>query len=132
MGREQGRQGMNEERLRALFAAIDRKDTREFLSFLSPGARFRFANNPSCQGHAEIGAMVDGFFSAIRACRHELDRYWIQVDSAICHGLVTYTRLDGSVLTVPFANVMMLDGARISDYMIFVDVSKLFPAPAGG
>jgi hypothetical protein len=39
---------------------------------------------------------------------------------------VTYTRLDGSTLTVPFANVFVLKGAEIQSYRIYIDNSPLF------
>jgi len=39
---------------------------------------------------------------------------------------VTYTRHDGSVLTVPFANVFEMRGDKIAAYRIYVDNSLLF------
>jgi hypothetical protein len=49
-------------------------------------------------------------------------------DAAICIGVVTYTRHDGSTLQVPFANVMKLRPGGIHDYRIFTDNSALFAA----
>ncbi len=109
-----------------LFAAIDSKDTAAFLEFLAPDAEFRFANAPVAQGHAAIGAMVSGFFGIIGGSRHRLIRSWKDADTAVCEGEVTYTRLDGSTLTLPFANVFYLRGERIGRYLIFIDNSALF------
>jgi hypothetical protein len=43
------------------------------------------------------------------------------------HGEVTYTRHDGSRLSVPFANIFKLDGTRVREYLVFADVSPLWP-----
>ena len=37
-------------------------------------------------------------------------RSWNAAGAAACEGEVTYTRLDGSKVTVPFANVFVLKG----------------------
>ena len=109
-----------------LFAAIDGKNVERFLGFLADDARFRFGNIPASQGKQAIGAAVSGFFDSIDACHHEVVGSWTQPDSLICHGQVTYTRRDHSRVTVPFANVLMLRGGLIRDYLIFVDVSPLY------
>lgn len=39
---------------------------------------------------------------------------------------VTYTRHDGSTLTVPFANVFGMRDIRVAHYQIYADVSALW------
>lgn len=112
-----------------LFACIDAKDTDGFLSYLCDDATFRFANQPPSVGHLAIGAAVAGFFAAIGACRHEVTNVWTPGDAVICQGQVTYTRHDGSVLSVPFVNVLAMAGELIREYSIYVDASALFSAP---
>jgi len=109
-----------------LFAAIDRKDTTAFLGHLAEDAEFRFGNGPPAHGHAAIGAAVAGFFGAIGGSRHRLGRTWQDADSAVCEGEVTYTRLDGSTLTLPFVDVFHFRGERIGRYLIYMDVNPLF------
>ena len=55
---------------------------------------------------------------------------WTGPGTAVCEGEVTYTRLDGSTLTVPFVNVFELSGAQIRSYRIYIDNGPLFSAPA--
>ena len=109
-----------------LFNTIDGKDVPGFLAHLTPDAEFRFANNPSAHGHEQIGAVVGGFFGAIGGSRHRFIRSWQDADSAVCEGEVTYTRHDGSTLTVPFVNVFYLRGDKVARYLIFIDNSALF------
>jgi ketosteroid isomerase-like protein len=113
---------------KALFAAVDGKNTSAFLKFLTPDAEFRFANAPAAFGHAAVGESVEGFFGAIGSSAHTLNRTWQDEDSAICEGTVTYTRLDGSELTVPFANVFYMRDGLIARYLIFIDQGDLFAA----
>ena len=112
-----------------LLASIDGKDTARFLSFLAEDAEFRFGNGPSTVGHAAIGAAVSGFFGTIARSRHELLGTWDGPDSAVAEGTVTYTRLDGSTLTLPFVDVLYFRDGKIGRYLIYIDVNPLF---AGG
>jgi ketosteroid isomerase-like protein len=111
--------------LRQLFSAIDARDTERFLGFLVENATFRLGNQPALRGQTVIGAAVQGFFASIKGCRHEVLGSWSDPDGIVCHGRVTYTRADGRQVTVPFANVMLMRGERVSDYLVFVDLAPL-------
>jgi uncharacterized protein (TIGR02246 family) len=111
-----------------LLAAIDRMDAKAFAAVLTPDSSFRFGNNPAVAGREAIEAAVAGFFKAIKSVSHDLENQWLLPDTAICMGVVTYTRHDGSTLQVPFANVMKLRPGGIHDYRIFTDNSALFAA----
>lgn len=113
----------------ALFDSIDARDAGRFVAFLDDDARFRFGNMPPAVGRAAIHAAVEGFFAGIAGCQHELHQVWSPPGHAIVQGEVTYTRLDGAIVTVPFVNVLGLSGDRIRDYLIYVDATPLF-APA--
>ena len=112
-----------------LYKAIDAKDTRRFLSFLTETAQFRFGNYPPATGHAAIGAAVDGFFASIRSSRHDILNNWDLPGHLVSQGTVTYTRLDGGKVSVPFVNVFTMRGKRVQDYLIYIDNTPLY-APA--
>lgn len=114
------------DRLEALFKAVDAQDVESFLGFLTDGANFRFGSAPPAKGKEAVRATVGGFFSSIAACRHVLTRAVTESDVIICEGEVTYTRHDGSQLTIPFANFLELDGELIADYKIYADASALY------
>lgn len=111
-----------------LFAAIDRQDAEAFAAFLAEDARLAFGNLPTVAGRAAIRDFVAGFFSSIRALVHVVPDAWQADDAVICRGEVTYTRHDGSTLTVPFANVFRMEGDKVRDYRIYMDASALYPA----
>lgn len=110
----------------SLLASIDGKDLAGFLDFVTDDAEFRFANSPPVTGREAIGAAVGGFFDSIRSSRHVAHRTWEDSDSAVCQGDVTYTRLDGREVTVPFVNVFYFRGDRIARYLIHIDLAPLF------
>lgn len=113
-------------RLDDLFAAIDAKDTERFLGFLTAEASFRFGSTPAAHGSDAVRAAVDGFFATIAGCKHQLGRVVAEDGVNICEGEVTYTRLDGSEITLPFANVFELEGNLISAYKIYADAGPLY------
>lgn len=110
----------------SLYAAIDAQDAAGFAAHLTEDAEFRFANAPVVSGRAEIAAAVAAFFSSVRKLAHELHVVHESEDWAAMHGTVTYTRHNGSTLTVPFANYFRLREGLIHDYRIFGDFSALY------
>ena len=115
-----------------LFAAIDARDAAAFADRLTPDARFTFGNAPTVIGAEAIGIAAGQFFAAIASCRHRLLRTIKGKESAAiaCEGIVTYTRHNGSAVSVPFANVFELRGEKIAAYRIYIDNSPLFDAPS--
>jgi ketosteroid isomerase-like protein len=111
-----------------LFAAIDAEDTQTFASFLSPDAVFRFGNAAPVHGLEGIREYVREFFGSIRTLRHQLIGTWDTGDAVICQGIVSYTRHDGSELTVPFANIFRMRDGKIGEYLVYIDASKLYGA----
>jgi ketosteroid isomerase-like protein len=111
-----------------VFAVIDARDAAGFVGLLTPDAQFRFGNAAAVVGHEAIHAAVAAFFTAIATSRHRLLDTWNGASTAVCEGEVTYTRHDGSMLSLPFANVFHLRGDEIAAYRIYIDNSSLFAA----
>jgi limonene-1,2-epoxide hydrolase len=109
-----------------LFASIDAMDTESFLSFIDEDATFRFGSSPPVTGRDGIGASVNNFFSMFAALRHDLMRVVADGNTVVCEGEVTYTRHDGSKITLPFANVFEVKNKLITLYRIYIDIGPLF------
>ncbi len=112
--------------LKSLFDSIDNQDADAFQAFLADEIIFRFGNAEPVHGKDAVGNVIQGFFGSIKAISHDVLESWDQGNTVICHGRVTYTRHDSSTLTVPFTNILKIDGQLISEYLIFVDVSELY------
>ncbi len=116
--------------LKSLFRSVDGSDANTFVTFLTDEASFQFANAPVVKGKPAIREMLKGFFDSIKGLNHQLTDTWQQNDAVICRGVVTYTRHDGSTLTVPFANIFRLKDGLIDEYLIYVDASQLYAVAA--
>ena len=84
-----------------LFESIDRRDARGFTTFLTEDASFRFSNEPAVVGRPAIEAAVQEFFAALAGLSHRITLAADLGAHFICRGETTYTRLDGSQVTVP-------------------------------
>lgn len=112
-----------------LFAAIDSMDARAFCRYLSEDGSFRFGNAPAVKGVGNIAAAVGGFFASIQGLRHQIANVWVPADdTVIAEGEVTYTRKNGSTLTVPFVNVFEMKGDLVDSYKIYIDIAQLYAA----
>lgn len=109
-----------------VFAAIDRQDPAAFVGFLSDDAVFRFGSAPPVQGREEILAAVDGFFGTIGGLSHKVDNILVRGSTQVCEGEVTYTRLDGTQIRLPFTDIFEYDGELIAHYKIYMDISPLY------
>lgn len=109
-----------------LFKSIDQKDTEQFLHFLTADAVFRFGSAPPVEGRKLIRDAVNGFFSTIAGCKHVLTKILVETDTLVCEGEATYTRHDGTEITLPFANILEFEGDLISHYKIYADVGPLY------
>jgi len=109
-----------------VFAAIDRQDTAAFVGFLTDDAVFRFGSAPAVRGREAIQAAVDGFFSTISGLEHKITHTMMRGETQVCEGEVTYTRVDGTQITLPFADIFEYDGSLIASYKIYMDISPLY------
>jgi len=109
-----------------LFKTIDSKDAKTFLTFLAPSCVFRFGNMAPVTGKHDIEISVNAFFESLDSLAHKVSDFWDIPDGIICHGQVSYTRKDGSVLTIPFANILKGKESNITEYLIFADTSRLY------
>ncbi len=116
------------DRTGGLFAAIDAKDPEAFVGFLTGDALFRFGSAPAVQGRDAICAAVGAFFDSIAGLSHVVNKTLVDGATMVCEGEVTYTRLDGTSVTLPFTDVFEYEGDLIAEYKIYMDVSPLYAA----
>ena len=112
--------------LQRLFAAIDARDAAAFVGFLAADAQFRFGAAPAVSGREAIAAAVTAFFESIAGLEHRVDMAMRDGDTLVCEGEVTYTRHDGSEVSLPFADVFEMQGEQIAAYKIYMDIGPLY------
>jgi hypothetical protein len=111
-----------------LFSSIDAKSARDFASFLSEDASFRYGSGPEVHGRNAVEQHVAAVFDSFRYCTHDVQQRWELPDCRICRGIVTYTMLDYRRVALPFCNVLTLRGELIERYEIFIDPTPLMSA----
>ncbi len=112
--------------LKELSPSLDRKDTQGVLAFLSDDCLFQAGNSEPVKGKEAIGNTLDNFFPNVKAINHNMTDVFESGDSVVHRGMVTYTRLDGSLLAVPVCDVFKMEDNKIKEYYIYVDWSELF------
>lgn len=118
----------NRNLIREVYRAVDSADVDRLLGYMTDDASFRFANIPAVQGKKAIGEFLGGFYQAIKGLSHADLEYWYAENVWSAMGKVTYTRHDGSALTVPFSVILKMKDGLIKEYLIFVDNHELFQA----
>jgi hypothetical protein len=80
---------------------------------------------PPVSGKKNVRDAVAGFFSSIKGISHKLTGTWSVDDMVFVQGESTYTRKDGTTLTVPFFDLFKMRGSLVSQYIIYIDISRL-------
>lgn len=109
-----------------LSKALDSKNTEAVLAYLADDCIFQAGNAPAIQGKAAIKNTFDQFYPAVKSINHEITDIFESDDSVVQRGTVTYTRLNGSTLTVPVCDVFKVRDNKITEYYIYIDWSELF------
>ena len=108
-----------------LFGAVDSMDADAFVRFMAKNVFFRDGSAEPLRGRDVVRDDIGALYSRIKGINHVLSETWVLGNVVVVHGTVTYTRLDDSTLTVPFADIWKMNGGLIQEYMIFVDNTKL-------
>jgi ketosteroid isomerase-like protein len=113
--------------VRDVFQAVDAKDAARFVSYLTPDAVFRYANNPLVTGREGIQEAVAQFFQAVKSLRHVVSDTWAVNDMVFCKGEVSYVRHNDTLAgPFPFMNLFKMRDGLIAEYLIYVDISPLW------
>jgi ketosteroid isomerase-like protein len=110
--------------------AVDQKDAAGFAAVFTEDAWLRFGNADPIVGRAHIEAAIAQFFTYMVDLRHEFTAISTQGDTIFLEAVVTYTRHDAGIVTVPAMTVFHMsdvDGRRLAHRcQIYVDLAPLF------
>ncbi|GAA5155031.1 hypothetical protein GCM10023321_27670 [Pseudonocardia eucalypti] len=110
-----------------VFRAVDAMDAEGLGALLAEDARMVFGNAPPLVGRAAILSDCLTFAAAIQRMEHRVLRHWVVGADTIAEARATYTRLDGSGVTIPVVSIWTAraDGL-ISHYRVYYDPSPIF------
>lgn len=126
---------LSEEYFNDLLDRVDQENAIAFAShFVSDEegeCEFTWGNFPTLTGRTAITKFTQGFFAMISSVEHQLDRggyhLWASDMYATTTGTVTFTRLDGTAVSVPFMTGAYFtpDGTKMRKYTVHLDPSPL-------
>jgi SnoaL-like domain len=111
--------------IQRIYAADEALDAKAFVSLLTADVNFRLGSYPPAIGREAVHRMVADFFTTIAGLKHHLLEVWERDNTIIFQAEVTYTRPDRSQVTLPYMDVLKLDGDRVKDYKIYIDLAPL-------
>lgn len=109
-----------------ILSSIDSMDSTKFAPLLSEDSEFKFGNFPPVVGKADIAKTQDEFNKNISGMKHEVKQVWRDDSSIVAEMNVTYTRLDGTKVTLPVTDVFQIKDNKITGTYIYMDIAPLF------
>ena len=109
-----------------VYEAVDSRDEQRLLPFLAENCAFVYGNSEPVIGRADAAEASKNFMALIAGIKHQLLDVWGFDDVIVSRLEVTYTRKDGSTLTVPAVTIWRMHIRQIDDYRIYIDVAPLF------
>jgi ketosteroid isomerase-like protein len=109
-----------------LFSDIDSMEPERFTAHLAEDVTMRFGNADPIHGRDAVRDVWAGFCEGLDGVSHERLRRWESHEGSVAEANVTYTKKDGSTVTVPVATIWRESDGGIVDYRIFIDLAPLF------
>lgn len=127
---------MNTEWVRNYFKTVDTLDADAIAAYFTEDGKFRFSNQPPAEGKQAVRDALAQFFETIQAMHHENTGLWLGDDgnSAVWEADVTYTRPNGTQVTLPCASILRsrsVSGGeshddQIYDFRMNMDISPVY------
>ncbi|OUR96889.1 hypothetical protein A9Q84_11170 [Halobacteriovorax marinus] len=111
--------------VKELYQHVDNLDLNGLETLMAEDVHFRLGNFDSVNGVNDVLVANKSFFGSIKGMRHTFDKFWVQGSEVICNGSVDYIRLDGSGHSITFVTILKFNGQKISNYLVYADVSGL-------
>ena len=117
--------------VRAMCAAVDAGDAEAFGAWFADDATYTFGNGETLVGREAIIAATAGAAGALPWVRHVVDQVADVGGQLFCRFTITTAAPDGTELALPCVTVIWLDGARVTDYRVHMDLTPALPPPRG-
>ena len=109
--------------------AVDHKDAAGFAAVFAEDAWMRFGNAEPVIGRDAIEVAIAHFFTLFQGLHHDFTAIWAPDDAVILEGDVTYTRFDGSTVSMPFTTILRLTAPGsgiVRRAQMYLDLTPLF------
>jgi uncharacterized protein (TIGR02246 family) len=107
----------------AMCAAVDAGDAESFGSWFADDATYSFGNGSTLVGRPAIVAATAGASGALPWVRHIVDQVAEVGDQLFCRFTIQTEAPDGTDLALPCVTVIQMDGDRVTDYRVHMDIT---------
>ena len=113
----------------AFFRDADTLVVETLISWFADTIEVRFGNAPPIHGKAAAEQAFRQFYTSLSGMRHRREVLVSSGDLVAQMAVVTYTRKDGSEVSMPVAShLRRVSGRKIDRLWIFIDMAPLFGA----
>ena len=110
----------------SMFSDIERMDANAWAAHLAEDAVMRLGNAEPVCGRERCREAMAAFYDRIGALQYDLVEQWEHGEAVIVEASVTYTRTDGTDVTVPAVTIYRTDAENlISDYRVYTDLQPV-------
>lgn len=119
---------MDADWVRNYFKTVDTLDADAIAANFTDDGKFRFGNQPPAEGKQAVRDALAQFFATIQSMHHENTGLWLGEDgnSAVWEVDVTYTRQNGTQITLPCASILRSQNDKIYDFRMNMDISPIY------
>jgi len=112
--------------LKDLYRKVDAMDAKGFADVFLPDGVLQWANAEPLRGPAPIEQTIAGFFGTIAGLRHEFVNVVEHGEHVFFEARVTYTRKDGSHVSVNACTTFRRNGDKVAHCSVYVDLAPLY------
>lgn len=113
--------------VRHLISLFEEFKAAEALELFTDDATYRFGNFPTAVGKEQIRqAAASSHMDFIKGISFKIIELVEVGDAVFCEMEITYTKTDGSTVTLPCTDVFRMQNEKIKEMRIYMDPSPLF------
>mmetsp|Transcript_106 Transcript_106/g.240 ORF Transcript_106/g.240 Transcript_106/m.240 type:complete len:130 (-) Transcript_106:119-508(-) len=109
-----------------LITHMTAKDAGKFVTLLTEDATFHVGNNPAIHGRDNIRKFCTTFFDRVSSMKHEVLSVENTPTSICWKGIDTYHRSDGSTERFPHCNVLLMEGGKVKEFLLYANNSAYY------
>jgi ketosteroid isomerase-like protein len=117
--------GRKTEIVTSLFARGEAFDSQGFTEFFVDNPVYQFGNYEPCLDKGSIYNSVEAFFGQVSALYHDIKMIWETGNVVFVEMDVMYWRKDGTMVTLPCADIFRFEGEKVSELRIFMDANPV-------
>jgi ketosteroid isomerase-like protein len=112
--------------IKQMLAASDEMNIEKSLQLCTDDVVYKFANFPIVVGKQAIKESFAGFLQNFQSIKHNILSIWETGETIIVEMEVSYIRQDNKIFTLPCCNVFYMEGEKVQEMRIYMDISPVF------